>query len=103
MVPLISPAPVPLPVSVNVSVSGLDTPRMVNVPGTSKVVGPEGAEILLSWPTNAGNPALFAAPDLTPPIPWQLVTNASSTTDGVNFVTLPATEDRQRFFRLPTP
>jgi hypothetical protein len=66
-------------------------------------LGPEGAEILLSWPTNAGNPALFAAPDLTPPIPWQLVTNASSTTDGVNYVTLPATEDGQRFFRLRTP
>jgi lysophospholipase L1-like esterase len=68
-----------------------------------RMLGPEGAEILLSWPTNAGNPALFAAPDLTPPIPWQLVTNASSTTDGVNYVTLPATEDGQRFFRLRTP
>ncbi len=68
-----------------------------------RMLGPEGAEILLSWPTNAGNPALFAAPDLTPPIPWQLVTNASSTTDGVNYVTLPATEDDQRFFRLRTP
>ena len=68
-----------------------------------RTLGPEGAEILLSWPTNGGNPALLAAPDLTPPIPWQLVTNASSTTDGVIYVTLPATGDNQRFFRLHTP
>jgi len=31
---------VPLPVIVKVSVSGLDTPRIVNVPGISKVAGP---------------------------------------------------------------
>jgi hypothetical protein len=68
-----------------------------------RTLGPEGAEILLSWPTNAVNPTLFVAPDLTPPISWQLVTNASSTTDGVNYVTLPATEDDQRFFRLHAP
>jgi hypothetical protein len=68
-----------------------------------RMLGPDGAEILLSWPTNAVNRALFAAPDLTLPIPWQLVTNASSTTDGVNYVTLPATEDDQRFFRLHAP
>jgi hypothetical protein len=68
-----------------------------------RMLGPDGAEILLSWPTNAVNPTLFVAPDLTPPISWQLVTNASSTTDGVNYVTLPATEDDQRFFRLHAP
>jgi hypothetical protein len=31
------------------------------------------------------------------------VTNGSSITDGVNYVTLPAMEDDQRFFRLHTP
>ena len=68
-----------------------------------RTIGPEGVEVLLSWSTNAVNYALFAAPALTLPISWQLVTNASSTTDGVNYVTLPATEDDQRFFRLHTP
>ena len=32
--------PVPAPLTVKVKVSGLETPRMVKVPGTSKVVGP---------------------------------------------------------------
>src|SRR5262245_8521997 len=40
MVPRISPDPVPLPVRVRCRVSGLETPRMVNVPWTSKVSGP---------------------------------------------------------------
>src|SRR5262249_50651455 len=37
MVPVIAPDPVPLPERVRCRVSGLETPRMVNVPGTSKV------------------------------------------------------------------
>ncbi len=40
MVPLIAPDPVPLPERERERVSGFETPRMVNVPGTSKVVGP---------------------------------------------------------------
>src|SRR5260370_12587109 len=40
IVPVTVPSPVPLPVIVNVSVSGLETPRMVNVPGISRVLGP---------------------------------------------------------------
>src|SRR5271170_7313479 len=38
--PLILPVPVPLPDKVRLSVSGFETPRIVNVPGMSKVVGP---------------------------------------------------------------
>src|SRR5215471_9066660 len=40
MVPVITPDPVPLPARVRCKVSGLETPRMVNVPCTSKVSGP---------------------------------------------------------------
>src|SRR5215510_6866015 len=40
MVPRISPDPVPLPERVRCRVSGLETPRMVNVPWTSKVSEP---------------------------------------------------------------
>src|SRR5215472_17491175 len=40
IVPLIDPTPSPLPATVNVKLSGFDTPRIVNVPGTSNVVGP---------------------------------------------------------------
>src|SRR5215469_640818 len=38
--PEIEPWPVPFPESVRCSVSGLDVPRIVNVPGRSKVLGP---------------------------------------------------------------
>jgi len=47
MVPLISPTPVPTPETVNVNVSGLDTPRIVNVPGMSNVVS-SGCDYLKS-------------------------------------------------------
>src|SRR5215831_8531270 len=40
MVPVITPVPVPFPARVRCKVSGLETPRMVNVPCTSKVSGP---------------------------------------------------------------
>ena len=40
MVPRITPEPVPLPSRDRCKVSGLETPRMVNVPWTSKVSGP---------------------------------------------------------------
>ena len=38
MVPVIAPDPVPWPETVRCRVSGLETPRMVNVPGTSKAL-----------------------------------------------------------------
>jgi len=40
IVPLISPVPLPSRSSVKASVSGFETPRIVNVPGTSNVLGP---------------------------------------------------------------
>src|SRR5208283_2583377 len=46
MVPLISPEPIPLPETSRFNVSGLETPRMVNVPATSNVVGPVCVSLL---------------------------------------------------------
>jgi hypothetical protein len=56
-------------------------------------------QFVLSWPSAMANYQLYAAPNLSPPVFWKPVANGANASNGMNSVTIPATNDAQ-FFRL---
>ena len=57
----------------------------------------------LVWPLEAAYFTLATTTNLTPPVAWSAVTNAVVLTNNQWRVTLPATTNGQRFFRLQSP
>jgi hypothetical protein len=56
-------------------------------------------QFAMSWPVGGANYQLYAAPNLTPPVLWNPVTNTPAPSNGRNTLTIPATNAAQ-FFRL---
>jgi hypothetical protein len=63
---------------------------------------PSGSQWTVSWPGWAGGLHLYAATNLTPPVAWQLVTNAVVSSNGQSVIALSPTNQVQ-FFRLQSP
>ena len=63
----------------------------------------QGSALQLTWPSGARHFTLAAATDLLRPIAWSAVTNTAVLTSNQWRVTLPATTNAQRFFRLQSP
>jgi hypothetical protein len=63
-------------------------------------IQPSGsAQFVLLWPVSMGY-QLYATTNITPPATWTLVTNATTTTGGSLFLTIPTTNSTAQFFRL---
>jgi predicted alpha-1,2-mannosidase len=60
-------------------------------------------QVVLSWPGWATNYSLYVATNLTAPIGWQSVTNPPLSSNGVFYLSLPATNLQQQYFRLSQP
>jgi autotransporter-associated beta strand protein len=54
----------------------------------------------LSWPNEGAWLSLFTATNLTPPVSWTVATDAPAISNNQWHVTLPATTNGQRYFRL---
>ena len=59
-------------------------------------------QVLLSWPSSAGNYALQVKTNLAPSASWSAVATAPTTNGSAVTVTLPLTKTNQ-FFRLRSP
>ena len=62
---------------------------------------PSGANVILTWPTNAAGFLLESTPSLTAPN-WQPAPETPVATNGQRLVTTPA-DQRERYFRLQEP
>jgi uncharacterized repeat protein (TIGR03803 family) len=73
----------------------------LSLPGNSPAlnISSDGQNAILSWSTNAVGFTLESATDLTPPVAWSAVTNASTVVAGQNTVTNALTGPQQ-FYRL---
>jgi hypothetical protein len=58
-----------------------------------------GNQVVLAWPTNAGNYILQTTTNLVSPVNWNAVTNSPSASGSSGAITLPITNTSQ-FFRL---
>jgi hypothetical protein len=68
--------------------------------GTGLQIQPAGADVLISWPAMFANAVLQAnTTTLNNQAGWMNVTNTPSVTNGLNYVTLPASQNAE-YFRL---
>jgi hypothetical protein len=74
----------------------------VHQPPPLTLLGAPG-NLTFTWPADAAWFALRSATNLTPPVAWTTLTNTAVFTNATWRVTLPATTNGQRFFRLQTP
>jgi hypothetical protein len=81
--------------SLPVGITALPLPRLT--------VNLNGAQLLLSWPTWAGEYSATFAPSLTPPVLWQPVNALPQSSNGILYLSLPVTNSAQQFFRLSAP
>jgi hypothetical protein len=65
--------------------------------------GSSAAPFVISWPASAAGYQLYSATNLTPPVTWSLVTNAATSSNGTNYLTIPVTNATAQFFRLVAP
>ena len=63
---------------------------------------PQGKDVALSWPALNGGLMLQSASGITSGAAWTPVTNSAAATNGIEFLTLPATNGN-RFFQLQWP
>jgi lysophospholipase L1-like esterase len=63
-------------------------------------LGLGSGQVSLTWPSWATDYTLYAATNLTPPVQWQSITNNTSNSNGIIFLTLPVTDPGRQFFRL---
>jgi hypothetical protein len=75
----------------------LTTNRRLQLPTVAAAVQAENLKF--AWPAWAGGLRLFSATNLTPPVIWTPVTNATATTNNGISVVVPADAER-RFFQL---
>ncbi|HWX18675.1 MAG TPA: GH92 family glycosyl hydrolase [Candidatus Binatia bacterium] len=66
--------------------------------GVSLVSG--GQQLSLSWPGWATNYSAYTATNLLPPVQWSPVTNPPQASNSLLYLTLPATNGSQQYFRL---
>jgi beta-galactosidase len=62
--------------------------------------GRNGNQLRLSWPTWLGDYAIYTTTNLAQPGAWQVVTNPPQASNNAYYLTLPATNNGQRFYRL---
>jgi hypothetical protein len=81
--------------SLPVGITALPLPRLsVNI---------SSGQLVLSWPTWAGEYSAASAPNLTPPILWQPVNALPQSSNGILYLSLPITNGPQQYFRLSAP
>jgi fibronectin type 3 domain-containing protein len=59
--------------------------------------------LVLSWPSWAANYNVYATTNLSPPVVWNLVTNAPQSNNGTFYMNLTFTNAGQQFYRLSGP
>src|SRR5262249_8266724 len=66
-------------------------------------VNVSGGQLLLSWPTWAGEYSASSASTLTRPVLWQPVNALPQSSNGIFYLSLPLTNGPQQYFRLSAP
>jgi hypothetical protein len=66
-------------------------------------LNPDGSLLSLSWPAWAAEYTLWETTTLSPPAPWQLVTNAPQGSNDMLGLSLPVAKEGLRYFRLKAP
>jgi predicted alpha-1,2-mannosidase len=90
----------------NVSSSGygeaFDYIRLIpaGAPQLNVTLSALNSQLTLSWPAWATSSRLYVAANLLPPVYWQLLTNTPQASNGIFYLTLPANNTAQQFFRL---
>ena len=69
-------------------------------PPLQLTIFPSGANVILTWPTNAAGFTLQSTTNLNPPIVWSPVSPAPVVVNGQNAVTNSVFSDPQKFYRL---
>jgi hypothetical protein len=67
------------------------------------VQGSSANPLVLSWPAPATGFQLYSATNLTPPVLWSPVATPALQSNGMFFLTIPATNAAAQFFRLMGP
>jgi uncharacterized repeat protein (TIGR03803 family) len=79
--------------------SGVGTVFSLTLPGPQLAITVSGANVMLSWPTNATGFTLESVTNLVPPVVWQTNSATPIVIGGQDIVTNPITSS-QMFFRL---